>query len=76
MKLTIDAEELRSWNACSSGIKSFVAAHGETTISLEKSLESNTVKDFLYVLIRNKKHFSDVLLLMLGNKSKSGSVKN
>ena len=59
MKLTINADELRSWGVCKNGLEEFVKAHGEKTVSLEKALESNTVKDFFYVFDRNKNRFPD-----------------
>ena len=59
MKLTINADELREWEVCSTGLGHFVAVHGENTVSLEKALESNSVKEFIYVFFRNKNHFSD-----------------
>ena len=52
MKTTICAEELRELGACEEGYRTFIEAHGSTTVKFSEALESNGSEDVCWLLGR------------------------
>ena len=66
MDNTINNKQLKKLNACKSGYDVFFAAHGEKTVTLLDVLESNGVKDVLWLIDEQDKtttQADDVMLL-------------
>ena len=66
MENTINNKQLKKLNACKSGYDVFFEAHGEKSVSLLDALESNGVKDVLWLIDEQDKtttQADDVMLL-------------